>query len=242
MDNISSIIKKAHDDLFPELEAKIRSELEKRDKDWLIDQIIFLTCERHSLQEQKNNLENLKRRLARITKIGYTDQTVTNFIDKYRKTTREEFEASGFLINPPHKGLASIEIQQRSRKGQALLEEAQDMLYSVLYGDETIRVNLTRGREEILTIMLPQSKSDSLFFLKAVTEVNASGTWRDPDGVSNDDHANNIGFQIDFGDNEMGTNGTAAFVALNLINLLQVNEEILYAYMEKVERSSLGSL
>jgi hypothetical protein len=43
MDTIHSIIKKAQDDLFPELEAKIRSELVKKDKDWLIDQIIYLT-------------------------------------------------------------------------------------------------------------------------------------------------------------------------------------------------------
>lgn len=242
MDNIGSIIKKAQDDLFPELEAKIRSELEKKDKDWLIDQIIYLTCERHSLHEQKDNLENMKRRLTRIGKTGCDDQAVSNFIDAYRKTSREELESSGFLIHPPHMGLATIEHHQRSRKGQALLEEARDMLYLALYGDESINVHLTRGQEEILTIMLPQSKSDALFFLKAVTEVNAAGTWKDPEGVSNDDHANNVGLQIDFGDNEQGTNGIAIFVALNLINLLHVNEQILYAHLEKVERSSLQSL
>ncbi len=242
MDNISSIIKKAQDDLFPELEKKIRLELQKKDKDWLIDQIIYLTCERHSLHEQKNKLENMKNRLARINKIGYDDQALTNFVDTYRKISRDDLQASGLLVNPPHMGLATIEPYQRSKKGEALLEKAQDILYLALYGDQTINVNLTRGQEEILTIILPQSKSDSLFFLKAVTEVNASGTWQDPDGISNDDHTNNVGLQVEFGDHKTGTIGMAIFVALNLINLLHVNEQIFYARMEKVERSSLQSL
>ncbi|MDY8137500.1 hypothetical protein [Aquimarina sp. 2201CG5-10] len=242
MDNIRNIIKKAQDDLFPELEAKIRSELEKKDKDWLIDQIIYLTCERHSLQEQRNDLEDIKKRLTRINNTGYDDQSVVDFIDTYQKMNRENLEASGFLINPPHLGLATIESHQRSKKGENLLEEAQDILYVALYGDKTINVHLTREQEEILTITLPQSKSEVLSFLKAVTEVNTTGTWKDPEGVSNDDHANNVGLQVEFSNNKKGTTGTAVFVALNLINLLQVNEQILYAHMEKVERSSLQSL
>ncbi len=242
MDNIGSIIKKAQDDLFPELEAKIRSELNKKDKDWLIDQIIYLTCERHSLHEQKNKLENIKKRLTRIKNKNYNDQAVINFVDKYRKISREHLEASGHLVSPPHMGLTTIELHHRSEKGQALLEEAQDMLYLTLYGDETINTNLTREQEEILTIILPQSKSDALHFLKAVTETNTAGTWNDPEGVSNDDHTSNIGLQIEFGDNANGTIGIAVFVALNLINLLHVNEQIFYARMEKVKRSSLQAL
>ena len=242
MDNISSIIKKAQDDLFPELEAKIRTELEKKDKDWLIDQIIYLTCERHSLHEQRDRLESMRRQLSRISSQGFDDQVVTDFIDKYRKISREDLETPGFLLNPPHMGLSTIENHQRSKKGEALLKEARDMLYAALYGDETINVNLTRGQEEILTMILPAGKSDALDFLKAVTEVNASGIWQDPDGVSNDDHAANIGLQVEFSDSQKGTIGMAVFVALNLINLLHVNEEIFYARMEKVERSSLQAL
>ncbi|EZH74244.1 hypothetical protein ATO12_15370 [Aquimarina atlantica] len=242
MDTISSIIKKAQDDLFPELEKKIRLELQKKDKNWLIDQIIYLTCERHSLHEQKNRLEDMKKRLDRIHKVGYDDRALMNFVDKYRKISREYLEESRFLMQPPHMGLATIEPHQRSKKGEILLEEARDMLYLTLYGDTTINVNLTRGQEEVLTIILPLSKSDSLFFLKAVTEVNADGTWSDPEGVSNDDHTNNVGLQVEFSDHKKGSIGMAIFVALNLINLLHVNEQIFYARMEKVERSSLQSL
>lgn len=239
MDNISSIIKKAQDDLFPELEAKIRSELEKKDKEWLIDQIIFLTCERHSLHEQKNNFENMKQRLNRIRKIGCHNQDITNFIDKYREINRASLETSGFLLNPPHQGLATIAVHQRSKKGEKLLEEARDMLYLALYGDKDSNVNITRGQEEILTIILPVNKSNSLSFLKAVTTVYAAGTWKDPEGISNDEQTDNVELQVEFSDNKNGTIGDAIFVALNLINLLDVNEQIFYARTEKIERSSL---
>ncbi len=242
MDNINRIIKKAQDDLFPELEAKIRSELNKKDKEWLIDQIIYLTCDRHSLHEQKIKLDDMRKRLNRIRKVGYTNRSVLNFIDTYQKISRKQLEETGFIINPPHMGLATIASYQRSKKGETLLEEARDMLYVALYGDETTNVNFTRNQEEVLTIIIPQSKSESLFFLKAATEINTAGTWKDPEGVSNDDHTNNIGLQIEFGDHKEGNIGLAVFVALNLINLLHVNEQIFYARMEKVERSSLQSL
>jgi hypothetical protein len=239
MDDINSIIRKAQNDLFPQLEAKIRSELEQKDKDWLIDQIIYLSCERHSLHEQRENLEQMKVRLNRIKGKGINEQRVQGFINQYQNIQREELEESAYLLNPPHKGLAVIEDQQRSPKGESLVEEAKDMLYAILYGDETINVSLNRGQEELLTMMLPQKKAHTLSFLKAVSEVNTSGTWKDPEGISTDDHVRNIGLQVEFGNNADGTLGNAVFVALNLINLLEVNEQIFYARMEKIERSSL---
>jgi hypothetical protein len=239
MDDISNIIKNAQDELFPELESKIRAELNKKDKDWLIDQIIYLTCERHSLHEQKEKLQKLKNRLSRITKKGFTHQRIHSFIDAYNNISRSELLDAGFLINPPHLGLHKIESFQRSQKGEMLLEEACDILYVVLYGDTSMNISIPRSRVEILTIIIPENKSDIFNFLKAVTETKITGTWNDPEEVSNDDHTNNIGFQIEFSDTKDGILGTAAFVALQLINLLEVNEQILYARLENIERSSL---
>ena len=241
-DDINGIIKKAQDDLFPELEGKIRAELELKDKDWLIDQIILLSCGRHSSRSQKEETDHIKQRLTRISKQGYNDQTIKEFINKYRKIKRSNLEESGFLLSPPHLGLAIISPQHRSIEGEALLEKAQDMLYILLYGDEGIHVNLTREQEEVLTMILPKDKSEVLFFLKAVTQTDATGVWKDPEGVSNDDHAENTGLQVEFGDDLDGSIGLGIFVALNLINLLQVNEQVFYARMEKVGRSSLQSL
>lgn len=239
MDTINSIINKAQNELFPELEAKIRAELNTKDKDWLIDQIIYLTCERHSYHEQKNRLQKLKNRLARIAKKEFTHQRILAFIEAYKNINRNDLLNSGFLISPPHLGLHKIETYQRSLRGEVLLEEACDILYVVLYGDASLNVNLHRTREEVLTIILPESKYEVFNFLKAVTETKITGTWNDPEEISNDDHTNNVGLQIEFRDTKEGTLGTAAFVALQLINLLETNEQILYARLEKVERSSL---
>ncbi|CAL2063584.1 hypothetical protein [Tenacibaculum sp. 190524A05c] len=239
MDSIHSIVKKAQDDLFPELEAKIRAELNKKDKDWLIDQIIYLTCERHSLHEQRDKFNALKNRLNRIKAKNFNTKMLFDFIDNYKNIERVYLEESGFLINPSHLGLNSIESFQRTTLGEKLLEEAKDILYIALYGDPTINIDLKREREEILTIILPESKVDTFSFLKAMTETKVSGTWNDPEGISNDDQVSNIALQIEFSDDHKGTIGVAIFVALNLINLLEVNEQILYSRLEKLERSSL---
>ena len=102
-----------------------------------------------------------------------------------------------------------------------------------MYDDTAINVNVTREKEETQNMILPESKSDALFFLKAVTEESAAGTWKNPEGVSYDDHTNNIALHVEFRDNKKGNIRTAIFVALNLINLLHVNEQILYTRMEK---------
>ncbi len=242
MDAINRIVKKAQDKLFPELEAKIRLELEQKDKDWLIDQIIYLTCQRHGLSEQQHQLAIAKKRNTRIRKKGYDITSLTDFISTYRNISRKELEGMGFLINPPHMGLAMIGDAERSKKGEALLEEARDVLYAALYGDEAINVHLTRVQEEVLTMMLPVTKSDALFFLKAVTTVDVIGTWKDEEGISNDDQVQNTEFQVEYGDAHKGMIGSAIFVALRLINLLHVNEQVFYARTENVERSSLQML
>ncbi len=242
MRDIYNIIKRAKDDLFPQLEAKIRSELENKDKDWLIDQIIYLTCEKHGLHEQKNNLLKLKARLDRIKNLNYIDKDLIEFIEKYKKTKRQDLELLGYIIDAPHRGLDLIEPSKRSKEGEELLQRSKDLLYVALYGDTSINVKITRNQEEILTLVLPEGKKDTFTFLKAATEIKCNGTWKDPESISNDEHSNNIELQVEFNDNEQGVIGTAILVALNLINLLQINEEILYARLEKVQRSSLQSL
>ncbi|CAL2103381.1 conserved protein of unknown function [Tenacibaculum sp. 190130A14a] len=241
MDHINRIIKKAQDDLFPQLEAKIRAELATKDKDWLIEQIIFLTCERHSLHEQNHRFNNLRERINRIRKTDYTTHFFNTFIQHYQHVTREQLESENYLINPSHMGLEIITPNQRTPKGNILLEKARDLLYVCLYGDNTMNIDLERGKEEILTIILPESKSDTFFFLKAVTEIDVKGTWLDPEGISNDEQAKNHKLQVEFSTDEEGLINNAIIVALKLINFLHVNEQILYTYLEKIDRSSLVS-
>jgi hypothetical protein len=76
--------------------------------------------------------------------------------------------------------------------------------------------------------------------LQAVTQHRVLGTWRDPASVSNDLQAENILLEIEYGETDCETVGNGILLCLHLINLLEVNEQILYARMSNVEQSSLS--
>jgi hypothetical protein len=84
-------------------------------------------------------------------------------------------------------------------------------------------------------------KSDVLDFMKATTELSAMGTWQDPRGAANDFRADNVVMEIEYGEIEGETIGRGVITALKLINNLEINEEILYGRMEKIEQSTLVS-
>ncbi|MGY6649597.1 hypothetical protein [Wenyingzhuangia sp. IMCC45574] len=239
MKDINSIFKKAQDDLFPELEAKIRAELETKDKNWLIDQIILLTCERHSLHEQHENLQAAKKFIRSIKERNYTYKYIQNFVTKYKGIKREDLEESNILINAPHMGLDVLESKHLSLQGQTILQETKEILYVLLYDDININTIFTREKEEILIMTIPTEKLDALSFLKATTEIKCEGIWKDPEGISNDEHANNTELHVEFGDYIDQRISEALFVVLNLLNLLLINEQIFYVRTTNVMRSSL---
>lgn len=84
---------------------------------------------------------------------------------------RVYLETSGYLLAAPHMGLAAITKQQRSTKGEQLLQTAQDVLYAALYGDATLNITVARVHEEVLTIILPKAKTEAFDFLKAVLKL-----------------------------------------------------------------------
>ena len=84
-------------------------------------------------------------------------------------------------------------------------------------------------------------KSDVLDFMKATTELSATGTWQDPTGSDSDLRADNVVMEIEFGETEGEAIGQGVITALKLINNLEINEEILYGRMENVAQSTLVS-
>lgn len=86
---------------------------------------------------------------------------------------------------------------------------------------------------------MPRDKAEALDFMKATTELSALGTWQDPEMVSNDQRADNVLLEVEYGeiDGELVGNGIAR--ALSLINNLEINEQILYARMINVEQTTL---
>jgi hypothetical protein len=66
-----------------------------------------------------------------------------------------------------------------------------------------------------------------------------AGTWNDPDDVSNDERADNVVLEMEYGEIEGELIGNGIVLALSLINNLEVNEQILYARMINLEQSTL---
>jgi hypothetical protein len=88
-------------------------------------------------------------------------------------------------------------------------------------------------------LALPRAKAGALDFMRASTELAAAGTWQDPESVSNDERADNVLLEVQFGETADELVGRGIVAALSLINSLEVNEQILYARMINVEESTL---
>ncbi len=248
MPTIETIIRSINRELVPQFEEKLRAFLMKQDKDWLVEQIIRLSLDAHSLHEMdRKTLQQLKAekraaRLARVRNMAFDEGKLDAFIKQYDGFEREQLIKDGYLINdPPPKGTELIAPGNRSEKGETLLTHAKDVLFTLLFGDESTGAHFKRVQQELLTMTLPSFKTDALDFMKATTELSAHGTWQDPESVSNDARADNVLLQVEFGEIASERIGDGIVHALSLINNLEVNEQILYARMENVEQSTLIS-
>lgn len=246
MKTIESIVREIRKDVTPIFEQKLRAYLSDQDKDWLIEQVIRLTLDAHSLQEmdrrvmQEAKARLREERIQRVKGLGMDVAKLQSFIRKYRSVDREQLIREGMLVADAHpKGTFLIPASQRSQTGNALLEETKDCLYAFLFGDETTGINFKRTQQELLTVTVPVFKASVLDFMKATTELSAYGTWQDPESVSNDLRADNTLLQVEYGEVEGELIGDGIKAALGLINNLEINEQVLYARMENIEQSTL---
>ncbi|MGH9226451.1 MAG: hypothetical protein ACRD2W_22275 [Acidimicrobiales bacterium] len=179
-------------------------------------------------------------RLSRVRDLALDRGKLESFLAEHGATTREGLVASGNL-NPaaPAKGTALLRPADRSRAGEDLLTLAKDVLFALLFGDDSNGTHLIRFQQELLTMALPRFKADALDFMRASTELSAAGTWQDPDSVSNDERADNVLLEVQFGEVEGELVGRGVVAALSLINNLEVNEQILYARMINIEEATL---
>lgn len=248
MATIEDIVRQINRELSPQFETRLRAELADRDREWLIDQLVRLTLDAHSLEDldiaaaAEVKARRRAERLARVTDMRVDGAAVRSFIADYRDTTREGAIEGGLLLpSAPAKGTAMIEGTQRNPAGDELLQAAKDMLFALLFGDASTGTALERTQHELLTLAVPRSKANALDFMRASTELAAAGTWQDPESVSNDDRADNVLLEVQFGDTADEIVGNAIVVALTLINNLEINEQVLYARMINVEETTLIS-
>ena len=246
MQNIDHIVRRINRDLVPLFEEKLREYLAEKDKDWLIEQIVRLTLDAHSLEEMDRKVkqeivaQNRAERLERVQAIGLDRGKLEAFLKQYAGKGRDELIAEGYLsIEAPEKGTDLIGGAFRNASGNELLTHAKDVLFALLFGDASTNTDFQRAEQELLTLTMPRFKAGALDFMKATTELSALGTWQDPDSVSNDTRADNVIFEVEYGEIEGELVGNGVVRCLSLINNLEVNEQILYARMINLEQSTL---
>ena len=246
MSTIQSIVRTINRDLVPVFEERLRAELATRDRDWLVDQVVRLTLDAHSLQEADRRAvveakaRARRERLERVTALALDRAKLEQFLAAHAGATRDSLVAAGHLAaTAPAKGTALITGAHRTPSGDTLLTLAKDVLFALLFGDESNGTHLVRTQQELLTMALPRFKAAALDFMRASTELTAAGTWQDPDSVSNDERADNVLLEVQFGEVEGELVGRGVVTALSLINNLEVNEQILYARMINIEEATL---
>ena len=165
---------------------------------------------------------------------------LSRFLETNRRWNRRTLQRGGLLKKGcPRKGTDLIDARFRSRRGNALLDLGKDMLYALLFGDESTNTRLERTQRELLTLTVHRQKSTVLEFMKATTELSVHGTWQDPRGAANDMQADNVVLEVEYGEVADELAGDGIVLALSLVNNLEINEEILYDRMENVEQTTL---
>ncbi len=246
MQNIDAVVRAIQADLTPQFEERLREQLATADREWLIDQIVRLTLDAHSLAEIDRKVERDAKararaeRIERVKAIALTHESLAAFTAEHATVSRESLQASGQLAaDAPAKGTTQLTAEHRSPAGEELLQRAKDVLYALLFGDEQTNTQLERVQQELLTFALPRFKASALDFMRASTELAAAGTWQDPDSVSNDERADNVVLDVQFGETADELVGNGIIAALTIINNLDVNEQVLYARMINVEQTTL---
>ena len=244
MATIDDIARAVARDLSPQFEQRLRVELSDRDREWLVDELVRLTLSRYRLEDLERDSTATaalrSQRLERVRELRLDAAAVARFVTENEDRTREALIGDGYLsAAAPAKGTELLSDSDRSTAGQTLLTHAKDVLFALLFGDETTATHLDRVGQELLTVTLPRAKAGALDFMRASTELAAAGTWQDPESVSNDERADNVLLEVQFGETADELVGRGIIAALSLINNLEVNEQVLYARMINVEETTL---
>jgi hypothetical protein len=179
-------------------------------------------------------------RVDRVRELALDPSAVRAFTEAHDGLDRTRMIAAGHLLAAaPAKGTGAIGADHRSPSGERLLEHAKDVLFALLFGDETTATRFERVQRELLTLALPRAKASAFDFIPAATEMSGAGMWRDPTGVSDDVRADNVIVEVEFGEVAGEVVGHGVVRCLSLINNLEVNEQVLYARMINVEESTL---
>src|SRR5512143_187653 len=143
MNTIETIVRSIQRELTPQFEQRLRAYLQEQDKAWLVEQVVRLTLDAHSLSEMDRRSVRARKerqreeRIARVRELALDETKLRAFIARYRGCGRERLVREGFLEpHAPHKGTALLGTEHRTARGQRLLNRAKDTLFAILFGDE----------------------------------------------------------------------------------------------------------
>jgi hypothetical protein len=243
---IEGVLRGVNRNVVPQFEERLRAALADRDRAWLVDQIVRLALDAHSLQAldrrlaQEGRARARAQRAERVLALAIDAAWLGGYVERHRGLDRTALIAGGALRpDAPAKGTDPIGASHRTPAGEELLVRAKDVLFGLLFGDDSTNTRLDRIQRELLTLTLPRFKAGALDFMRASTEISGAGTWQDPDSVSNDIRADNVILEVEFGEIAGELVGQGIVRCLSLINNLEVNEQVLYARMINVEESTL---
>ena len=246
MTSIENVVHSVDRELASHFEERLRQHLARRDKEWLIEELVRLSLVAHGPRAadhdlpEKAEVQTRAERTSRLRDIALDLETLNEFSRRYGTHTRDRLIDEGYLLaGAPAKGTAPISAEFRTSEGEELLALAKDVLFGLLFGDESTNTRFDRTGRELLSLTLPRHKAGALGFMRATTELGAVGTWQDPESVSDDARADNVVLEVEYGEVAGEAIGHGIVRTLALINNLEINEQVLYARMIDVEQSTL---
>src|SRR5207237_10249655 len=120
-----------------------------------------LTLGAHALEEAaRQQVAETKARARaerheRVSALGFGLADLQAFNAEHGLVSRESLVADGYLRpEAPVKGTALLTSRDRTEAGDALLTQAKDVLFVLLFGDESLGCDLVRSSQELLTLAL----------------------------------------------------------------------------------------
>ncbi|WP_055587216.1 hypothetical protein [Peterkaempfera griseoplana] len=248
MVNIEDIVRRAREQADADARERVRRLLRTRSTDWLVEQLIAQTMGApggrlplpRSEEDGRQAEQDRTLRLDRIRAWRLDRNRLADLVLRYRESTRERLEADGRLLGPPPRGGEALEARHRSAAAAALLEEAKDLLYALLFGGRAAEVRLDRVERRLLTVTLPRAKAAALgFVLRAAAENGSDSGGRDPGWAADEDPAATLVLRVSYGETADELVGSGIAAALRLINSLEINEPVLHVRLEKYEDGTL---
>ena len=207
--DIAAIVRAVRLELSPAFEERLRAMLADQDREWLIDQIVRLTLDQHSLQEidRRSEREAKERarseRLDRVRALGIDHAALAAFVAEHRGVDRAALLKDGRLVEG-RSGEgdlpARIGAPQRRGRGASATRQGHPVRPVVRRREHRHEPRAHAAGAADLRAAAPKARA--LDFMRASTELAAAGTWQDPDSVSNDERADNVLLEVQYGDTE----------------------------------------